>query len=353
MTATRLAPRRAVERMAPYSPPTAGRAGKLRLDFNENTVGCSPRVLSALKRLASRETLAVYPEYGEARTRLSAFFGVAPDQFLFTNGTDEAIQVLINTYVDDGDAVLVLDPSYAMYRFYAELAGAAVAAVPYRPSDLAFPLEELLEAITPATRAVLIANPNNPTGTAIALAGLRRILERAENAAVLIDEAYFEFYGTTALPLLEDHPNLFVSRTFSKVYGMAGLRLGCLFSQADNIAWLHKAQSPYSVNALAVLCAAEAVQDREYINGYVAEALEARRLLCRALDRLKIPYYPSAGNFVLTRFGGRARAVRDGLRERGVLVRDRGHEIPGTLRITVGKKAQLRKFLAALREVLA
>ncbi len=227
-----------------------------------------------------------------------------------------------------------------------------MAATPYRAADLAFPLEELLDAITSATRAVLLANPNNPTGTAVDAAGLRRILERAGQAAVLVDEAYFEFHGVTALPLLAEHPNLFVSRTFSKVYGMAGLRLGCLFSQAGNIAWLHKAQSPYSVNALAVLCAAEAVQDRDYIDAYVGEALESRRMLCRALDRLKIPYYPSSGNFVLARFGDRARAVRDGLRERGILVRDRGHEIPGALRITVGKKAQLRKFLAALREVL-
>jgi len=352
MKATLLTPRRAVERMAPYSPPTAGRAGKLRLDFNENTIGCSPRVLGALKRLVSRETLAVYPEYGEAREKLSAFFGVAPSRLLFTNGTDEAIQVVINTYVDGGGRVLLLKPSYAMYRFYAELAGAEVAEVPYRPSDLAFPLEELLAAITPDTRAVLIANPNNPTGTAVDLAGIRRILDKAENAAVLIDEAYFEFCGTTALGLLDDHPNLFVTRTFSKVYGMAGLRLGCLFSEAGNVAWLHKAQSPYSVNSVAVLCAAEAVEDRAYIASYVDEAIQCRGLLCRALDRMKIPYYPSAGNFVLARFPDRSIEIRDRLREKGVLVRDRSYEIPGSVRITVGKKAQLRRFLAALREIL-
>jgi histidinol-phosphate aminotransferase len=348
-----MTPRRAVQRMAPYSPPTAGRAGKLRLDFNENTIGCSPRVVRALKSGVSREKLAVYPEYGEVRERLAAFFGVASQGLLFTNGTDEAIQVLINTYVDDNDGVLVLAPSYAMYRFYAEVAGAEVTEVPYHPADLAFPLEELLAAITPATKAVLIANPNNPTGTALDLAGVRQILAKAANAAVLIDEAYFEFYGVTALPLVREYPNLFVSRTFSKVYGMAGLRLGCVFSQAENIAWLHKAQSPYSVNALAVLCAAEAVEDRAYIESYVKEALESRRLLCRALDRLRIPYFPSEANFVLARFGPRSIEIRDRLREKGVLVRDRSYEIAGCVRITVGKKAQLRKFLAALREVLA
>jgi histidinol-phosphate aminotransferase len=352
MRTTLLAPRPAVQRMAPYSPPTAGRAGKLRLDFNENTVGCSPRVLQALKRGITRETLAVYPEYGEAREKIAGFFRVPAEELLFTNGTDEAIQIVINTYVDGGGGVLLLQPSYAMYRFYAEVAGAEVVEVPYRPADLAFPLDELLEAVTPATRAVLIANPNNPTGTAVGLAGVQRILEKAENAAVLIDEAYFEFCGVTALPLLRDYPNLFVSRTFSKVYGMAGLRLGCLFSQRENIQWLHKAQSPYSVNALAVLCATEAVQDRAYLEAYVQEALECRDLLCQALDRLKIPCYPSQGNFVLARVGPRSREIRDQLREQGVLVRDRSYEIAGCIRITVGKKAQLRRFLAALKGAL-
>jgi histidinol-phosphate aminotransferase len=347
-----LVPRKAVERMAPYSPPTAGREGKLRLDFNENTVGCSPRVLQCLKRALSREALAIYPEYGETRRRVATFFGVPPGELLFTNGTDEAIQVLVNTYVDAGDRVLLLTPSYAMYRYYAEVAGASVADVAYRPADLAFPLEELLDALTPETRVVLIANPNNPTGTAVDLAGIRRILEKAAHAAVLIDEAYFEFFGTTALGLLAEHPNLFVSRTFSKVYGLAGLRLGCLFSQADNIRWLHKAQSPYSVNAVAMLAASAAVEDHEYIRRYVADAIECRRLLCRALDRMKVPYYPSAANFVLARFGDRAIEIRDRLREKGILVRDRSYEIPGCLRITVGRKAQLRTFLAALKDIL-
>ena len=248
-------PRRAVLDMAPYSPPTGGRLGKLRLDFNENTVGCSPRIIEFLKSQLSADRLSVYPDYATIRPALAEFFHVGTDQLLLTNGTDEAIQVLVNTYIDDGDEVLLLRPSYAMYRFYAEVAGAAICEVDYTPGGLEFPLEALLAAISPSTKAVLIANPNNPTGTGVALAGVEKILKRARKAAVLMDEAYFEFCGITALGLLDDYPNLFVSRTFSKVYGMAGMRLGCLFSQAGNIALLHKAQSPYSVNALAALAA--------------------------------------------------------------------------------------------------
>ncbi|MGD0201444.1 MAG: histidinol-phosphate transaminase [Bryobacteraceae bacterium] len=344
-------PRPAVLKMAPYSPPTAGRADKLRLDFNENTVGCSPRVLEDLRARLSAAQLAVYPEYGEAKRDLAAFFGVAPEGLLFTNGTDEAIQVVLNTYVDDGQEVLLLRPSYAMYRFYAELAGAALREIDYRPADLAFPLEELLEAIGPATRALIIANPNNPTGTGIGAEAIASILEKAAGAAVLIDEAYFEFCGVTALPLLKRYPNLFVSRTFSKVFGMAAMRMGCLMSRAENIGWLHKAQSPYSVNMLAVAAARAAIQDRAGIEGYVAEVLAARELLREGLDRLGIGYYPSQGNFLLMRVGPRAIEIRDRLREKGVLVRDRSYELPGCVRVTVGTREQMRRFLDELARI--
>jgi len=121
-----LSPREAIRAMIPYSPPSAGRDGKLRLDFNENTVGCSPRVVECVQKYLTADHLTIYPEYQEARRDLGAFFGVSLDEFTLTNGTDEAIQLLINTFVDDGDDVLLLKPSYAMYRFYAEVAGASV-----------------------------------------------------------------------------------------------------------------------------------------------------------------------------------------------------------------------------------
>lgn len=346
-----LEPREAVLNMAPYSPPTAGRADKLRLDFNENTVGASPKVLEYLREHLSPEGLAIYPEYGQIKGELSAFFGVEPEDFILTNGTDEAIQVLINTYVDDGDEVLLLKPSYAMYRFYAEVAGASIREIAYRAQKLAFPLEELIEAIQPTTRAVLIANPNNPTGTGTSRAGIERILENATSAAVLIDEAYFEFCGVTALPLLNDYPNLFVSRTFSKVYGMAAMRLGCLFSQSGNVDFLHKAQSPYSVNTVATLAARAAIQDKLFIEKYVTEVLAARELLYVGLEKLAINYYESKANFVLFEAGARAIEIRDELRRRGVLVRDRSYEIPGCVRVTVGTRDQIRRFLSELEQI--
>ena len=346
-----LKPRGAVRRMKPYSPPTAGRAGKLRLDFNENTVGCSPRVIEFLLARLSAGGLAVYPEYGDTKRALADFFQVSPEQFLLTNGTDEAIQIFVNTYVNGGEEVVILRPSYAMYRFYAEVASATVREVDYRKPKMDFPLEELLDTITPSTRAVILANPNNPTGTAVQIPGIERILKRARKAAVLIDEAYYEFCGITALPLIERASNLFVSRTFSKVYGMAAMRLGCLFSHPANVQFLHKAQSPYSVNTVAALAVQEAVRDREYIESYVTEVLAARKLLCVGLERMDIPYVPSSANFVLANIGKRAIEIRDKLRDRDILVRDRSYEVPGHVRMTVGTLEQTERLIEALEKI--
>jgi len=348
-------PRSAVLRMAPYSPPSGGREGKLRLDFNENTVGCSPSVIEALTRYLTADHLSIYPEYAAAIHDLAAFFRVQRDEFTLTNGTDEAIQLLVNTFLDDGAEVLMMKPSYAMYKFYSQLAGATVREIDY-PSDLQFPLDVFLAAIQPSTRAILISNPNNPTGGSIGLDAISQILKKAPQAVVLIDEAYFEFCGITALPWvrshgLGDYPNLFVSRTFSKVYGMAAMRCGCLFSSAENIQWVRKAQSPYSVNALAAVAARAAVQDTEYVKQYVAEVLQSREDVCRGLDELGIRYFPSQANFVLMYLGDRAIPIRDALRERGVLVRDRSYEIPGCVRVTLGTRSSTFRFLADLERL--
>jgi histidinol-phosphate aminotransferase len=336
--------------MAPYSPPSGGRAEKLRLDFNENTVGCSPKVIEYLAQRLTASQLSIYPEYSDAMRELAAFFEVDQTEFILTNGTDEAIQVMINTFVDDGDAVITLKPSYAMYRFYAELAGAQVKEIEFS-ADLSFPLEALLGTITEKTKAILIANPNNPTGTGVSLEGIKRILEAAPGAAVLIDEAYYEFCGVTALPRIKQYKNLFVSRTFSKVYGMAAMRCGCLFSAAENVQWMHKAQSPYSVNTLAALAARAAIQDTDYVAAYVNQVLESRRLCCEGLTRLGISYFPSQANFVLFQAGDQAVPIRDALRTRGVLVRDRSYEITGCVRVTIGTREQTQRFLTELEDV--
>lgn len=333
-----LSPREAVRNMAPYSPPTGDRLGKLRLDFNEKT-------------LDDPENLGIYPDYDKAIAILAEFFDVDRSQFTMTNGTDEAIQLLVNTFVEAGSEVVIPAPSYAMYAFYSELAGTKPIFIPYE-NDLSFPLDRLLRAIAGKTKAIFISNPNNPTGSLLELDAIRQILRAAPNAAVLIDEAYFEFCGVTVLDEIGAYENLFVSRTFSKAYGLAGLRCGCLFSNAQNVQWLKKAQSPYSVNVHAAAAASQAVGRREELRAYVDEVKQAREVCSRRLREMGLECYPSAGNFLLFKVKNHAAEVTESLKSQAILVRNREHEFPDALRVTIGTLNQTEKFLHALKGAL-
>ena len=346
-------PRRAVVKMAPYNPPLEGRGEKLRLDFNENVSGCSPKVLGVLRNATTREFVATYPEYEAARQRLAAHLGVTADQLIIGAGTDEVINAVMHAYVDPGEEVIVLKPSFSMFTFYAELVGGVPRPIPYRPPDLSFPVDEIVANINPRTRAICIASPNNPTAGVVNVGELRRVLEAADGCAVLVDEAYFDFHGESMLDLLPEWPNLFVSRTFSKAYGMAGLRIGMMASQPANAAIVRKGQSPYGVNALAIRCALAAIDDRNYVREYVRQVLQARQLLCAAFDEMGIRYWPSHANFVLFELGDRVNSICTALAERGILIRDQSRHIAGTVRVTVGPLQDTVRFLATLKEVMA
>ncbi len=220
-----LKPREAVQNLPSYHPPLAGRKG-MRLDFNENTVGCSPRVLERLRSIDPEE-LARYPERGPVEAKVADFFGVPQNEVLLTNGVDEAIHLMCETYLDPGDEALIVVPTYSMYRIYALAAGAKIVSVPLG-ERFSFPLTSVIASITRkhALRCRGQSEQSNGNGR-IERRSAAPSQTRAPQAAILIDEAYFEFYGETMMSELRA-PNLFVARTFSKVYGMAGLRLGIL-----------------------------------------------------------------------------------------------------------------------------
>ncbi len=338
--------------MAPYSPPLEGRGEKLRLDFNENVAGCSPHVLDTLRECASQDFVATYPEYEEARRRIGGHLGVGAGQIALGAGTDEVISGLMHAFVGHGGEVLVLKPSFSMFRFYAEQVGATARAVHYTMPDLQFPLQDLIDAVEPQTRAICIASPNNPTGGVIRTDQLERVLEAVDGCAVLVDEAYFHFHGRTAIGMLDDWPNLFVGRTFSKAYGMAGLRVGVLVSQEANIAMVRKGQSPYGVNSLAIRCAMAAIEDTEYVADYVEQVRSSRQFLCEALRAMNVRYWDSEANFVLFEIGERSREVVAQVSSQGILIRDQSSQMPGTARVTVGPLNATVRFLAILKEVL-
>jgi histidinol-phosphate aminotransferase len=345
-------PRQAVEAMRAYHPPLEGRGGKLRLDFNENTSGCSPAVRRALRQLSSAD-VSMYPEQETVRKRLAKYFRVAPTELLLTNGTDDALHLVTDTFVERGDEVLIVEPTFAMYRFYSELAGARIMALRYSAA-MQFPMDAVFELLARRPCVFFVANPNNPTGHVLSAAELRRLLRAASHTVVVIDEAYFEYCEISAIGWIREFPNLIVTRTFSKAAGMAGLRLGCVLTNRENAAVMRKAASPYPVNAAALAAAYACATDKAYLRGTIREFRKSRAELIAGLRKLGVKQFPSTANFILTNIGERSKEVVRGLSGRGILVRDRSSDFGGLgyVRITIGTVAQTRRVLRALKEVL-
>jgi len=344
--------RESVQTLKEYHPPLANREG-LRLDFNENTAGCSPRVLERLRQI-NGEDLARYPVRDKGEKAVAGHFGVSPQELLLTNGTDEAIHLICETYLEANDEALIVVPTFAMFEIYAAATGARVISIP-APESFEFPTDTVIGAITPRTRFIAVANPNNPTGTFVPVNDLIRIAEAAPDAAILIDEAYFHFSGESAAPRWRAVSNLLVSRTFSKVYGMAGLRIGVLMGNIEQMKMLRRASSPYNLNSVALACLPEALADEAYVSNYVSQAIEGRNQLEAELAVWNVKYWASRANFVLMYLGEKCKPFIQQMRERGILVRDRSADYgcQDCVRITVGIREHNQRMLAALREVFA
>ncbi len=348
-------PRRIVREMKQYHPPLGGRDG-LRLDFNENTLSCSPRVREALAQVTTGD-LTRYPERGPVEAEVAAHLGLPPGQVLLTNGVDEAIHVLAQTYLDEGDEILLPVPTYSMYEVYASATGATLVRVQANRADFGFPFDQVLAAITPKTRILALANPNSPTGSVLHREQILEIARHAPHAMVLADEAYFHFFGETVMDRVgsAEYPNLVVARTFSKAYGLAGLRLGLLAAAPEAMHWMRRVISPYSVNTLALTCLPPALRDTDYLDWYVAEVKAARTEFYAVCAELGLRTWPSEANFILLEIGAEHRRFCEAMHAEGVLVRDRSADpgCDGCVRITIGTREQMHRSHAALRTVLA
>jgi len=341
-----------VQAMKEYHPPLGSRTA-LRLDFNENTLACSPKVCEVLSRISAGD-LTRYPEREPVEAIVAAHLGREPQQVALTNGVDEAIHVLFEAFLESGDELLLPVPTYTMYEVYASATDARVVAV-QAADDLQFPLEQLLAAVTPRTKIIAIANPNSPSGSVATRAQIQEITRRAPNAVVLVDEAYFHFHGETVMDLVGVIPNLIVARTFSKAYGLAGLRLGLLAGPVELMRWVRRVLSPYSVNSLALACLPPAVEDAAYLDWYVGEVLQARTEFEVVLDAARIRRWPSRANFILVEIGARHAEFVHLMSASGVLVRDRSGDpgCDGRVRITIGTRQQMRQAALVLNETLA
>lgn len=344
-------PRPRVLAMKEYHPPLGNRDA-LRLDFNENTLACSPRVRDVLAQI-SAGSLTRYPEREPVEAIAAASLGLAPAQAALTNGVDEAIHVLFGTFLGEGDELLLPVPTYTMYEVYASATDARIVTVP-AAADLQFPFDRLLAAITPQTKVIAIASPNSPTGSCATRQQIFAMARSAPQAVVLVDEAYFHFHGETVIDRIAGLPNLFVVRTFSKAYGLAGLRLGLLAGPADLMRWVRRVLSPYSVNSIALACLPPALEDAGYLDWYVGEVVAARSDFESALDSAGIRRWPSRANFILIEIGARHAEFVRRMQSAGVLVRDRSNDpgCDGCVRITIGTREQMRGAAKALNAAL-
>ncbi len=345
-------PRARVLAMPEYHPPLAGR-NALRLDFNENTLAPSPRVIAKLRQITA-EGLTVYPERQPVERIVAEHLNVGADQVILTNGVDEAIHLMACTFLDEGDEAVICTPTFFMYDVCIGMMTSGLVKV-QTDDSLEFPFERFLAAITPRTRLIIVASPNNPTGATVNREHLLALAAAAPQAVVMVDEAYFHFYGDTVLPDINTYPNLVVARTFSKAYGLANLRVGALFANARLISFLRKVSSPYNVNGVALAVLPEALADTEYLNWYITQVHQGRERVFEALRELNVRTWPSAANFVLMDIGPRHKELCARMRERGVLLRDRSTDpgCDGYVRFTIGVEEHVTRGIEALRSVIA
>jgi histidinol-phosphate aminotransferase len=329
--------------------------GVVKLDANENTYDFPPEVWDDIVRAVDGQTFGRYPDptAADLRAALAGYTGVAPEQISVGNGSDELIQNLMLTFATGGK-VVIATPTFGMYAVHATIAGATPVPLPRGPDFSVDPEAVIAAAGQPGVRVVILCSPNNPTGNTIPLEVTRRILE-GTRAVVVVDEAYYEFCGETAVPLLADYPHLVLLRTFSKAFGLAGLRVGYMLAGKEVTEAVGRVKQPFNVNAFSQLAAARLLKWRPVFAERIRKICLSRDELLAAMQGVPgVTVYPSRGNFLLFRTALPARTVYEGLLKRGVLVRILdGPDLPGCLRVSVGQPGENAQFLKALAETMA
>jgi histidinol-phosphate aminotransferase len=357
-----------VESLKAYSAPLEGRRGLLRLDFNENTVGPSPRVVEAIRAIPA-DQYAIYPEYDGLREAVAANLACAgqgksglgqpltPEQIGLFNGVDAALHAIFHAYGDRGETLLTTSPTFGYYTPCAQMQGMAIEAIPYRMPGFVFPLEEMRAALARRPRILLICNPNNPTGTRLAPEPIVELALAAPETLVVVDELYEAFTGDSVLPLADfaATPNLLVLRSLAKTAGLAGLRIGFAIGCAAVVDRISRVTGPYDINSFAVTAAHAALADQPYVDGYVAEVLRARDWLVQQLRQAGVRHHAEGGNYLLIWPERPAAEVEQRLRDDGILVRSMAGKplIEGSLRVSIGTTEQMQRFWSAYAAIAA
>lgn len=344
-----------IRALTPYLPPLDGRDPEkfTLLDFNERTIPVPAHVTDALKSWVDQGSLQKYPNYGHMQEQIAKYAGVKKEQCMFTNGSDQGIELVIRCCCEKGTEAIIPSPTFAMY----EQASESEALTIKRPKftrEGGFPLDEVLGLIGPKTSIVIVSNPNNPTGTPVKRDAILKILEKAQ-CAVLVDECYFEFMGSadSMKDDIDAFPNLFICRTFSKTWGFPSLRLGYVLTAKENISALTCVRGPYDVNHVAGVALNAALQDNQYVWDFVKEVNEKSKPMFEAYMKDKgIVFWPSTANFIFCYFDKPLELEKE-IRKRGILVRPKKDaEGVSGLRVTIGTVEQMKSLMKVLDELL-
>lgn len=344
-----------------------GISNAIKLASNENPLGMSPKAKAAIADAVVKQNLSFYPDGGGHRLKqkLAQMHGIAPECITLGNGSNDILEFLARTYAGPGRAVMFSAYAFAVYPLAAQAQSAESVVVPARPADdPVMPYGHDMAAFTrtlqsrPDVSLVFIANPNNPTGTWLPPIEIEAFLEQVPpHVIVALDEAYFEYQDPTLRPdtlrWLARFPNLLVARTFSKVYGLAGLRVGYALSHPAVADLLNRVRQPFNNNSLALLAAEVALDDQAHVQASVELNTRERVRLISACRQRGLSVLPSQANFITINFSRDAKTIHQGLLERGVIVRPMGsYQMPTYLRVTVGTADENDRFLAALDEAM-
>ncbi|GGG05256.1 histidinol-phosphate transaminase [Paenibacillus aceti] len=327
----------------------------VKLASNENPYGCSPRVRAAIE--AELANLSIYPDGSavELTEELAGYLGVNQDQIIFGCGSDEIIALIARAFFLPGDETVMADQTFSVYKSNADIEGAVSIEVPLR--DGTHDLDAMLDAVTDRTKAVWICNPNNPTGTIVSEAELTAFLDRIPGQVlVVLDEAYAEFVTdpsyANGIRLLDKYPNLIVLRTFSKIFGLASLRIGYGVGQPAVIKLINQVREPFNTSRIGQAAARASIADHDFVADCREKNAKGIKYLNGEFERLNLTYFPAHGNFIMVDVQAPAQEMFEELLKLGVIVRAGFSKYPNSIRVTVGSESQNKKFISALEQAL-
>ncbi|MES2664286.1 MAG: histidinol-phosphate transaminase [Pseudomonadota bacterium] len=340
-------PRDTVENLTAYSAPLEGRTGKLRLDFNENTVGPSPKVRQAIQNIGPH-IYAAYPAYSGFTKKLAEYTGVSSFSILPLNGVDAGIKAIFDAYGQRDAGFLTADPTFGYYFPCAAAQGMQFIKVPYLP-DLSYPLDDIESELKKGPKIFAICNPDNPTGSLVEAEKIIQWVRKFPNILFVVDEIYVDFTQVTIVPDMIQYPNVIVLRSFSKAFGLAGFRVGYAIAQSGILEHLRKVMGPYDLSTPAIIAAEAALSDLNYVKQYVEDIKVSKAFTLEALNKLNRKTFCGAANYILVWPKSDCELIQKRLQDRGILVRSMAGKtvIDGAIRVTIGTKLQMKQFIAA------